>query len=462
MLRVVAAKHRIENHHGSTVPGDQGGVPKKEDGQSNEKKGEDRVFYTDWDCHICGTVRNFGSRARCRECSAKASPNARQPKGRGKGSVSKPAYSEVPRTNGFWKSKLAKLEEAHQKQLAELQKKLDGGAKEEAGGSEEKEPNESEAVDLPKEIELARKKRAAMRGLWKDSEPEVLAIEERIKELVRQRDEEKPPRVRLQRLEWRIQSTQKQVESKAKELQEIDDRILALLEDRKEKKAAVASAKRDLEVAKADRTEELQRALKEEAMGDNKGEGPEKNRAIGASEAMEVLRRETIARLPADRPQVGKDIDQAFTQLLSLLAGLPGNSSSTGAGEAACARKSEEFPSKILESGVAAPQGEVPASGTPPHEPKPVAQHDIGDDEDFDVDLSGTEDYDDEPLLDGMETEKKEGESDHARAERIAAWLAEKKEKRGKKKARIKGKSNRGCGKGVATDATAVKTAGKS
>ena len=166
-----------------------------------------------------------------------------------------------------------------------------------------------------------------MRALWNDDDPMVQEIDGRIEELLRNRDKDKPARVRINVLDRRMAAAQKKVEAKVEEERELEKKLAGLVEERSEKVGQLNAAKQAVKKLKAEHTEELQRALGE---GKEKAEGA--NGAMDAEAAVAVLRKETIARLPKDNPGVGEAIDKAFAQLISLMAGLPREPAQTESG----------------------------------------------------------------------------------------------------------------------------------
>ncbi len=293
--------------------------------------GQGTVELQDWTCPInwCG-YRNFARRARCRLCEAFPSEGRRlKGGGKGKGSGNQ-TFAHQQTVLAKAHAKHQKKEESLKKELAEVKKQRDAAMGNRAGGTvvaedgdEDEAMDEEESGDVEKELALARKKRKALQDAWEDDDPIVQHIETEIKRLTKKRDEAKPQRVRLRILERKVDRCQKQVDTKAKAVEELDERIKNLQDERDEHNAALASATKELEDARAERTAELQRAIEEEnKVGSSSTTAPEAD-GTAAGKALGVLVTETRARLPGAGEEVARAVESAMGQLVALLAQLP-------------------------------------------------------------------------------------------------------------------------------------------
>ncbi len=287
-------------------------------------------MFQDWTCPLnsCG-YRNFASRKRCRLCEAHPG-EGRRPKGGGKG---KGNESQTFAQQQTWLAKASarhqQKEDALKKELAEVKRQRDAALANRNSsvtaadeGDDDEPMDEEESEDVEKALALARRKRKALQDVWEDDDPIVLEVEAEVKRLTKKRDEAKPQRVRLRILERRVDRCQKQVDGKAKALEELEERIKSLQSERDEQRTALATATKDLEDARAERTAELQRAIEEEnKSGGSNAAAPETDEEAG--KALGVLVAATRARLPGAGEEVARAVENAMGQLVALLAQLP-------------------------------------------------------------------------------------------------------------------------------------------
>ncbi len=342
LLRVASATSLLADHHSAQWSsasssassfhmrwGKNGGGK----GTRGDEVGQASPELQDWVCPInwCG-YKNFARRARCRLCEAYPS-EGRRLKGGGKGKGS----GNGNQTFGHQQTVLARAHAKHQKkeeslkkELAEVKKQRDAAMANRTGsaavvdeGDDDEPMDEEESEDVEKALALARRKRKALQDVWEDDDPIVQEVEAEVKRLTKKRDEAKPQRVRLRILERKVDKCQKQVDAKAKAVEELDERIKGLQAERDEHSAALASATRELEDARAERTAELQRAIEEEnKVGSPSAAVPEVD-GTTAGKALEVLVTEARARLPGAGEEVAKAVEGALGQLVALLAQLP-------------------------------------------------------------------------------------------------------------------------------------------
>ena len=333
----------------------------------------------------------------------------------------------------------------HQREVEKLKKQLANAKRkgEGAGGEDEEGESEDEAEDTAKELELARKKRVAMRELWAEDDPMVHEVDAQIDQLLRKRDKDKPARVRINVLDRRMAAAQKKLEARTEEVREVERKIAGLLEERKDKVGQLRSAKQAVEKLKAEHTEELQRAL---------GEGKETVETTSASRdadaAVALLRKETISRLPKDNPGVGVAIDQAFSQLISLLAGLPREPThpeSAEQGGAGTATEGTGETTGVTEGGARMPgaQKETKAAGCDPQSTEVKRSSAEYANEDVDLSSSDGEDGCDESMFEDIDLQMLEGETKTDLNKRVASRLAEKLERKKKDRRERKGKEGK-------------------
>ena len=129
------------------------------------------------------------------------------PKGKGKGARSAGgggAKTGVAAT-AKWQTILAKQKEKHDKHVAELTKQPELAKNEKGeGGSTGTTIDDVEGGANKEELEKTRRKRECLRKEWEEDDPTVQALDARIWELVLQRDQAKPHRVRLSILDRNI------------------------------------------------------------------------------------------------------------------------------------------------------------------------------------------------------------------------------------------------------------------
>ena len=455
ILRLAAARDRLSSQHGSQLPGMPPG-----DGQ-----------HYDWTCPINAcSYYNFGRNSRCLMCEARPAAGDRMPKGGGKGKGNGKASGKWQFDSPLAKGIRQKLVVQHKQEVAELKRQLREKDKRMAGDCDEKEEEEGE--DVSKELEKARKKKSIMResGAWGEHDPEYKAVEEQIQVLVRKRVEGKPQRVQIQHLERTVGTCQKQVETRRKEVEAVEGKITDLMEQREEKLTQLASVEKELERAKEERKAGHQRAIDEET------KAGEKN-AVGtnAREAMEIIKRETIARLPADNPTVGFELDKKFTELLTLLATLsdgPFSQSADASGSAREANLEGKGPNdaKQDENGQKTPNDSVPATTAPATQPNAAETQgesrvgNAGGSADVEIHHLGSDsELDDEDLFMDMdkELEVKEGEASQDRNKRITAMLSARLAKKKKDKARQKDQKESKRGGGGANKGAPAEIAAK-
>ncbi len=232
-----------------------------------------------WTCPLnnCAYL-NFTSRDRCRLCDSHPGEGSRQHKGGGgsKGG----GNGGGGQTLAQRQTDLAKAHARHQKreeqlkrEMADLRRQRDEAIAAKSTGHDEcdddEDMEEEDSEDVEEALTLARRKRKAMQGIWDDTDAEVLQVDSEMKRLTKKRDEAKPHRIRLRILEKRVDKAQKHVETKTKGLEEINEKIKGLEAERETHKAALASANKELEDARAERTTELQKAIEEERKSGN-------------------------------------------------------------------------------------------------------------------------------------------------------------------------------------------------
>ena len=404
---------------------------------------EAKVYYTDWDCHICSAEGNFGSRQRCRLCGCIARQSARTPitKGAGKGGKGKGDDAESAKL----KRETEKLRGEHQKEVERLKKLLATAKKKgEGGGMEDEEgDSEDEAEETGKELEQARKKRAHIRGMWADDDPMVLELDEKIDSLVRKRDKDKPARVRINVLDRRMAAAKKKVEARAEEVREVEKKLAGLVEERNEKVGQLNAAKQTVEKLKAEHTEELQRALCE-----GKETPAEADKTMDANAAVALLRRETIARLPKNDPGIGEEIDTVFARLIGLLSSLP-NAPTQAVPEvqAESSNKKEDTGEEIkVKEGEAKTRGDPAEAVALGGGPQGSDQRNNNAEQGFAADdfwSSDGEDGCDESMFEDLDLQMLEGESKSDLNKRIANRLAEKLAKRKQERRERKGREGK-------------------
>ncbi len=423
--------------------------------------------YQDWICPISQcSYRNFASRERCRMCEAYPSGGRRQ-----KGGGSRTEDGTQHTTLAQRQTAIAKAQAKHQrreedlkKELAEVKRQRDAALAAKANGQpaadegdEDEEMEEDEAEDIEKALTLARKKRRAMQNIWEDDDEEVQQIELEIKRLTKKRDENKPQRVRLRILERKVDKYQKQVDGKAKALDELNERIKGLEAERETQQSALSAATKELDDARAERAAELQRALEEETKGGGKpGEPAEADGGVAAGKAMEVLLSETRARLPNADTEVAKAIDAAMGQLRALLAQLPSSpvhpppaasasSSSTStdqqkvdaaAATAAANEAAERQKQFLLQQQEAAQAAAATAVG-------------MGRGRDGDEDQLAEDSDDHSECGDSMcdiQFDRLEGENEQDRSKRVAKMLKERRKAQKEKRAEERRRNKAGTG----------------
>ncbi len=300
-------------------------------GTSGGDVGQGAGELQDWTCPInwCG-YRNFARRARCRMCEAFPSEGRRlKGGGKGKGNGNQ-TFAQQQTALAKAHARHQKKEDSLRKELAEVKKQRDAAMGNKAGGTvggdegeEDEAMDDGDSEDVEKALALARKKRKALQDAWEDDDPLVQNVEAEIRRLTKKRDEAKPQRVRLRILERKVDRCQKQVDNKSKTVDELDERIRNLQAERDEHAAALASATKELEDARAERTAELQRAIEEESKGGSSSTAAPETDGTAAGKALGVLLAETRARLPGAGEEVSRAVEGAIGQLVALLSKLP-------------------------------------------------------------------------------------------------------------------------------------------
>ncbi len=294
---------------------------------SSRNGGSSDGAFRDWVCPIeaCGYL-NFASRPRCRLCWAHPS-GRRDAKGCSKGQGGQQTLAQRQVQLEKMRSQHEQREEALKKENAELRRERDAALatknQKTNDGDDDDPMDEEDSEDIAGALELARKKRKAMQGLWDDTEPEAVRLDEEIKRLVRRRDEAKPQRARLRMLERRTDACQKKVDSKTKAIDALEERISKILEERKELQSDLQKATKELDEARAERANELQKALDEESSRNAAPNGGKQDGGCAAGQALDTLRAETIARLPGAPTELAAAVDKTMGQLLALHKELP-------------------------------------------------------------------------------------------------------------------------------------------
>ncbi len=329
-------------------------MPKDGHSKGSKGKGGPKIWYTNWDCHVCGLEDNRGNRARCRGCGAYPKSSERRPLwGKGdKGGEGKGNGEQVVQWgNGPLATPLAirqlqqqkhenrslqqarelaeakKLTEALREQNRKLQReisecanKVQTTASEDMDGLEG--PGALTEVQRQEEIMLVTSGLPYLEKQFGKDSKEYTEAADKLERLRRAQRDAKPYKTHRAQLERRLEKLRRQQEADKHKLEETQTTITSLQQKSEDLKAEMSERSKEIEASDEELKELLRRAMAKG--GEDDGEDAETVPDPATSWNTVVQAASSIASHPAIPQEWAQQLEGLFRQLQTAVATMEG------------------------------------------------------------------------------------------------------------------------------------------